>query len=385
MDGKHSLSATNLAVCQHLNCDLYIHNVYNGSRQAVSTSSPESELTKAQCKRGLDWETSLYSWLDRSKLLLKVPSMPLEASSLLENIQADDRAHFFITGLTFWPPQAKLAEIFFARARTEPFNFGLAKPDLLEIKRSKDGVINWRVLDAKASKHVKVGPYFVIQRTVFSFAHFFYPQTSHHIQIYFYTLCLKHLLEHPLYQAVDSAGIWLPPTNGFHTSTPSLEDIKSISISLLAPAFDTFLFEELPRILSQRYEQVKWHYNPLCHGCKYEPECRPRVQKEGGLGSMPNISIDDARVLKDLLRLSHVSAPFDSDEKLTDIEQLHDLFAKPRKLDIISGRSPVLVKKSKQILGVSRKRMKKGPLLSPPVEAARENAIQVSSEMPRHI
>jgi hypothetical protein len=100
---------------------------------------------------------------------------------------------------------------------------------------------------------------------------------------------------------------------------------------------------------------------------------------------MPNISIDDARVLKDLLRLSHVSAPFDSNENLTDIEQLHDLFAKPRNLDIISGRSPALVKKSKQILRVSRKRRNKGPLLSPPVEAARENAIQVSSEMPCHM
>lgn len=97
---------------------------------------------------------------------------------------------------------------------------------------------------------------------------------------------------------------------------------------------------------------------------------------------MPNISIDDARVLKDLLRLSHVSAPFNSDdEKLTDIEQLHDLFAKPRKLDIISGRSPVLVKKSKQILAVSRRRMKRGPILSPLIEAARENTIQVSSEV----
>lgn len=168
MDGKHSLSATNLSVYQHLNCNLYIHNVYNGSSQGTpdTTSSP-SELTKAQCQRGLDWETSLYSWLGRSHLLLKVPSIPLEASSLLENIQADDRNHFFITGLSFWPPQARLAEMF-AHTQTEPFNFGLAKPDLLEIKRTNDGVITWRVLDAKASKHVKVWPYFFVQRTAFS-------------------------------------------------------------------------------------------------------------------------------------------------------------------------------------------------------------------------
>ena len=96
---------------------------------------------------------------------------------------------------------------------------------------------------------------------------------------------------------------------------------------------------------------------------------------------MPNISIDDARVLKGLLRVSHVSASFKSDEKLTDIEQLHDLFAKPSKLDNVSRKSPALVKQSKQILGISGKHMKRGPIVSPIVEAARENAIQVSSEV----
>lgn len=378
MDGKHSLSATNLAVYQHLNCDLYIRNVYNGSSQATpaSTSSP-SELTKAQYKRGLDWESSLYSWLDRSQLLLKVPSIPLEAGSLLENIRADDRTHFFITGLNLWPPQAKLAERF-ARVRTEPFNFGLAKPDLLEIKRIKDGTIRWRVIDAKASKHVKVCLALLLLKYSLFICNF---QTSHHIQIYFYTLCLEYLLGHPFYHTADSAGIWLPPKEGFHTSTPSFEDIKTISVSLLAPTFDNFLFEKLPRILHQPYEQAKWHYNPSCHGCKYEPECRTRVQKEGGLGSMPNISIEDARALKDLLRLPPVSGPVNLDEKLTDIEQLHDLFMKPCELD---KRSPALVKRSKQILAISRKRTKRGPMLSPLVEAARKNAIQVSSEVSCH-
>jgi len=159
MSGKQSLSATNLAVHQHLNCDLYVHNVYHGTSASASaspeagTSSP-SELSKAQYKRGLDWESSLYSWLDRSNLLLKVPSIPLDAESLLENILADEREQLFIAGLTFWPPQASLAKRF-TQERTEPLNFGLAKPDLLEIRRSANG-IQWRIIDAKASRHVKV-------------------------------------------------------------------------------------------------------------------------------------------------------------------------------------------------------------------------------------
>jgi len=156
MNGKHSLTATNLAVYQHLNCDLYIHNVSSGSVLASGSpgSSGPSEISRAHYKRGLGWETALYSWLDQSDLLLKVPSMPLEGRSLLENILADDRNHFFITGLTFWPPQTRLTEKFKAEG-SQPLAFGLAKPDLLEIQRTEDGIV-WKVIDAKASRYVKV-------------------------------------------------------------------------------------------------------------------------------------------------------------------------------------------------------------------------------------
>jgi len=154
MTGKQSLSATNLAVHQHLECDLYIHNIYNCSTISTTGSDSPSELAKAQFKRGIDWETSLYSWLDQTNLLLKVPSIPLEPQGLLENILADDRRHFFITGLVFLPPNANLKPLF-VQAETQPIIFGKAKPDLLEIKRIGDE-IHWRVIDAKASKYVKV-------------------------------------------------------------------------------------------------------------------------------------------------------------------------------------------------------------------------------------
>ena len=153
---NHSLTATNLSIYQHLNCDLYIHNVYTGATASASPegSSSPSEFTRAHCKRGLDWESVLYTWLDRSNLLLRIPSIPLEASDLLENILYDDRTHFFIAGITFRPPQAEL-EAKFKAASTASLGFGLAKPDLLEIHRTKDG-IEWRVIDAKASHRVKV-------------------------------------------------------------------------------------------------------------------------------------------------------------------------------------------------------------------------------------
>ena len=159
MDHRHnSLSATNLAVHHHLSCDLYIHNVYHQHSQPVTPEGPVgpsgNPLTEAQYRRGLDWEATLYSWLDSSNLLLKVPGSPLEADVLMENILAEDRDHFFISGLTFVPPEVQLLERF-QQSGMPAVKFGTGKPDLLEVIRSSNGV-TWRVIDAKASTAIKV-------------------------------------------------------------------------------------------------------------------------------------------------------------------------------------------------------------------------------------
>jgi hypothetical protein len=65
-----------------------------------------SEVEKAHDKRGLNSESVLYMWLDsEAELLLRawlrVPSVPLEASGLLEDILADGRDHFFIASVLF--------------------------------------------------------------------------------------------------------------------------------------------------------------------------------------------------------------------------------------------------------------------------------------------
>ncbi|RXW24968.1 hypothetical protein EST38_g889 [Candolleomyces aberdarensis] len=253
MDKRHSsLSATNLAVHHHLNCDLYIHNVYHQHTQPITPAAPagpcSNPVTEAQYRRGLDWETTLYSWLDSSNLLLKVPGSPLEADVLMENILADDRDRFFISGLTFVPPEAQLLERF-QQAGTPPVNFGIGKPDLLEIVRSPDG-ITWKVIDAKASTAIK---------------------TSHHVQIYFYTLCLTYLLDSSFFRPSGEAGVWLPPDEGFNIASPSLDDIRCAQVSLLAPSLDRFLFERLPKLLALQRESVDWHFNPLCQGFGVKP------------------------------------------------------------------------------------------------------------------
>ncbi|TEB37698.1 hypothetical protein FA13DRAFT_1621598 [Coprinellus micaceus] len=349
----NSLSATNLAAYHHLNCDLYLHHVYHKHTQPTTPEgfdrSGDQLLVESQYQRGLNWEATLYSWLDQSDLLLKVPGLPLQADVLLENILADEREHFFIAGITYSPPQHRLQELFF-RAGTEPVEFGTGKPDLVEIRRDGHG-ITWKVIDAKASKAVKAR------------------STSHHVQIYFYTLCLEYLLDHPSFYSSGSAGIWLPPEEGFNLASPSLSDIKSIQMSLLSRSLDAFLFERLPRLLSVPREDVRWHFNPLCQGCKYNPECRVNAVSEGKLGSMPNVSIPDARVLQDMLSSSGRSG--------SDIEDLHRLVSED--LPKIEQKFPIVAKKGKRVLGIRRKKVsdKYSAQVSPILESARAGKVEV--------
>ena len=192
-------------------------------------------------------------------------------------------------------------------------------------------------------------------------------------------MCLNYLLHNPSYQSTDTAGVWLPQGEDFDTVPPSADDIKTISISLLAPALDALLFIQLPRVIGLQYQDVKWHYNALCHGCRYEPECRTRALDNGEIGSMPNISIDDARVLKDLLRISRVSSLPKLERRLPDLEELHLLFENRSKVDRVARANPTIVKRAKQILAIPKKVPSTQRVLhSAVVEAARSQEIQVS-------
>ncbi|KAG5637725.1 hypothetical protein H0H81_003435 [Sphagnurus paluster] len=263
--GKQSLSATNLAVHHHFNCDLYLHNVYH-QPPIFGPSSDTSEISKAHRKRGVDWEKSLFSWLERENLLLTVPSRPLDPNILIENILADGRDHFFISGLTFVPPQKILDERFYQTGR-KPIAFGLAKPDLLEIVRTtvhrpgqdhEEVIFKWKVIDAKSSSSIKA----ILLRAK-----------------------------------------------------------KSLD--------------------------------------------------RGELGAMPNISIDEARMLKALLRDSRSAIDSQPTKPITDIEDLLGVFSDSKKL---LSLSPDTVKKGRRILGLSKRSIQQ---TSPIIDAARHRIPQL--------
>jgi len=201
-------------------------------------------------------------------------------------------------------------------------------------------------------------------------------QTPHHVQIYFYTLCLKYILDSDFFECSENAGVWLPPSDGFDVASPSLLDIKTIGLNLLSSPLDLFIFRRLPLLLAQRQDQVQWHFNPSCKACKFAPSCERNTIETGRLGVIPNLSVGDAQVLKDLLHLRRHRLK-QSSEPLTEIEDLHTLVQTHGLVKKISSGGSSTVKKARRLLAIPRQRHFLSASASPIVEAAVNKMIQV--------
>lgn len=179
---------------------------------------------------------------------------------------------------------------------------------------------------------------------------------------------------------MGKASIWLPPFRGTssHFSVPSLNDLKPIPTSLLSIPLDEFFFQSLPELMSTPYEDVKWHYNALCQGCPFENDCSERAVREGKLGAMANISIQDEQVLQDFISLASVRvANMPRTEELTDIECLDQIVTSDESMERFRVSHPSIVKKAERILKLPQKRSRKGTH-SPVIDAARTRVLQAS-------
>lgn len=152
-----------------------------------------------------------------------------------------------------------------------------------------------------------------------------------------------------------------------------------MNLHLLDDSLKKFLFKKVPTILALPYEQVKWHFNPLCRTCPFESVCRSRAIREQTLGSLSNISLDDAAVLKSLLIISRGRHGVRQKE-LPDIEELHTLFSDKSKVMDMEREFPSTLRKSKRILGIPNRRYKDGKIIpsSAKVEAARSRTVKAS-------
>jgi hypothetical protein len=172
---------------------------------------------------------------------------------------------------------------------------------------------------------------------------------------------------------METLGVWLPPP--VMPPVPSFDTLRTIKTSFLADTLKPYIFQQLPRILSLPQEEIRWHLNPLCRGCPFEAQDSERAEREGKFGAIPNIRLQDARVLEQLLATAEINGP------TSDIEDLHHLFSEASLVDAVERKLPATFKRAKYILGIPPRRRTQGPLQSPMVEAAMTDKVKVSSPL----
>ena len=152
MENKY-LVATDLGAYYHLSCQLSLWTSFHKGK--VSSRSPvkPSARVMAAFSRGNEWERHLVQRLDQENLILRVSN----ASTFQSQLEDDYRNHFYVIGASF-----KDINLFADEYRAHGHQrvaFGTLKPDFIEVwKRIENGrlVIDWHVIDAKATKAVKV-------------------------------------------------------------------------------------------------------------------------------------------------------------------------------------------------------------------------------------
>ncbi|KAI8921333.1 hypothetical protein DFJ77DRAFT_545863 [Powellomyces hirtus] len=311
---KGYLTATDLArfhvhLCKKL---LWLsHDQRKWKEQGAGATQQMNVLDRARFAKGNKWEERLQKRLEGKGLIWRGPgSRHISVGELIQMIKRDPRSHYYAVDISFAAPSfASHLEM-----RGWPVGavaFGTFKPDFLEVwvERDANGVVSgfkWRIIDAKASKKVKI---------------------SHQVQIGFYWLCLMELFQEWSEATAESdfiaitpddiGSVWIPPSDATvitAAETPSLTG--EFSLPMLRPLLENFLFEEVPRTLSKPVTKVPWHFNPLCRGCDFVNRCAGETVKEGRLGNIPNLSISDHTFLKDVAVGSG---------GLTDLEDLHRL------------------------------------------------------------
>ncbi|KAH7104745.1 P-loop containing nucleoside triphosphate hydrolase protein [Auriculariales sp. MPI-PUGE-AT-0066] len=338
-DRRHKLSATNLAVYHHLRCDLYLHLSYNARLATTTQIAPRivPDIAVAQFAKGDTWERHLLESLENQNVLTRVDDRDLMSAEDIAKLfteVARTTEDTFISGLSFTPPDFHEE---FTTHNARAVRFSTAKPDLIKLRRGQPttqhrresrsrpslvgdvtDVVFWEVIDAKSSSHVK---------------------TSHHVQIGFYSRCLEKLLPSKFDGtrfASDVASIWLPPLG----SKPQI-----IPLAHIYDALDELIFRRLPSIVHGMESQVKWHFNPLCQSCAWNPRCRSNTIKQGRLGVIPNIPPDEAAVIRDVLLATSSS---------TDIEDLDKLFSNPSRVDRLKREQPATFRKLKKRFALDR-------------------------------
>jgi hypothetical protein len=261
-----------------------------------------------------------------------LPKTAIEIRDIILEAAPGVNSTKYIVNLTFQSPSFT-QELLQYGSSPSGVVFGVAKPDILKITRRDDHEIIWEVIDAKSSNVLK---------------------SSHNAQTGFYHLCLEKLLDSVLYEPdspilipSENVSIWMPGAE----DQDLLSEPVTTPTSLLLPALRTFLFKTLPRILTLPRNKVEWHLNPNCQGCDFFDNCKESTVHDKRLGMIPNLSISDARVTRDVLGSAGRPGMLQAPGQVNEIEEL-DTFIKSSSIQKMGAKYSATIKQFQRLLGV---------------------------------
>ena len=124
----------------------------------------------------------------------------------------------------------------------------------------------------------------------------------------------------------------------------------------------------IPRIIRLPADEVPWHYNSVCHTCSWQNSCRQRTEQEGTVSMIPDLSIEDAGFLREVIKLR-------AGGNMTDIEEMDSLVKGG--LRIVEQSYPSTATRFRSLMGMKRGEIGRSPV----IEAIKSKKPQVDQSL----
>jgi DNA replication ATP-dependent helicase Dna2 len=258
-------------------CDRYLRYVSTPKGQRAADGVPSVELdhslvTKAILQGGYDWEERVLDEHLGDIAIIAEDRGQQKKSDRKHSINGTLAALAAMeVGDHLYQPTLRPPPRFYERYRIDPdlVQFSDCYPDLLTVIDGVDGP-EIAVIDVKASDMMKL---------------------AHRIQVGLYALILRDVVEEAGLDLTVSmrGGVWL-----FEQPEPEWFDLVYI-----VPPLETFLEDDVTKILEAPAEDAFWHLYFRCEWCDYYSHCRTEAEETDSISLIPYMSNFGKRHLND--------------------------------------------------------------------------------------
>jgi hypothetical protein len=266
---KFALSPSRIARYYFLECDRFLRFMSVPRERRKEEGIPKMEpdyspVAQAVLEGGYDWEQEVIAnHLQGNVVVPEVldPEAPFHERKMSYG-KTLSALRNLVPGESIYQPTLVVPPAFYERHGVDPdlIEFRECYPDLVMCVDGDHGP-ELRVIDVKASNWMKL---------------------SHRIQVGVYTLILGEVLRQegiPTHIA-RAGGVWL-----YGVPEPEWFNLANV-----IPPLETFLTDDLPRVITAEKEAAFWHLNFRCEWCEYFTHCRIEAAAEDSVSQVPYLS-----------------------------------------------------------------------------------------------